>query len=114
MFTGLAHGLYKVFVKDLYSCGMDMQEVVLLNYPNFFTPNGDGYHDKWRIEYSTLEPHLKVTIFDRYGKVITAFGASAEGWDGTYNGAQLPSTDYWFVVTREDGRELKGHFSMLR
>ncbi|WP_294824125.1 T9SS type B sorting domain-containing protein, partial [uncultured Flavobacterium sp.] len=114
VFAGLETGVYNVYVKDANGCGQDVQEVVLMHYPNYFTPNGDGVHDKWRIKYSVLEPHLKVSIFDRYGKMITSFGPTDEGWDGTLNGVQLPSTDYWFVVTREDGRELRGHFAMLR
>lgn len=114
VFTGLETGVYQVFVRDGNGCGVDMEEVVLLNYPKFFTPNGDGINEKWRIEYSIREPHLKVNIFDRYGKLIAGFGSNSEGWDGTLNGFTLPSTDYWFVVTREDGRELKGHFSMIR
>jgi len=114
IFTGLKPGVYQVYVKDKNGCGQDIQEVVLLNYPNYFTPNGDGHHDKWYIKYSIREPHLSVTIFDRYGKLITNFDSTSEGWDGTLNGIQLPSSDYWFVVKREDGRELRGHFSMVR
>lgn len=113
-FTGLENGIYNVYVKDGNGCGEVVKEVVLLNYPNYFTPNGDGVHDKWRIEYSILEPNMKINIFDRYGKLLTVFGSNSEGWDGTLNGNPLPSTDYWFVVVREDGRELKGHFAMLR
>jgi len=113
-FNGLETGVYQVFVRDANGCGEDVQEIVLLDYPNFFTPNGDGYNDTWRIEYSIKEPHLKVDIFDRQGKHLTSFGPTSAGWDGKFNGADLPSTDYWFVVTREDGRLLKGHFSMLR
>ncbi len=114
VFRGLETGIYTVYVKDSNGCGISTEKVVLMYYPNFFTPNGDGVHDKWRIPYSVMEPTMKVTIFDRYGKFITEFGPSHEGWDGTLNGLQLPSTDYWFVVSREDGRELKGHFAMLR
>lgn len=114
VFKDLETGIYNVFVKDINGCGVDTQEVVLLHYPNFFTPNGDGVHDRWRIKYSVKEPNMKISIFDRYGKMITSFGPNYEGWDGTLNGAQLPSTDYWFVVTREDGREFRGHFAMLR
>lgn len=113
-FDGLAPGVYKVFVKDELGCGLDMKEIVLMNYPKFFTPNGDGQNDKWHIKYSMLEPHMKIAIYDRYGKMVTTFGSSHEGWDGTENGRILPSTDYWFIVTREDGRELRGHFAMLR
>jgi gliding motility-associated-like protein len=113
-FDNLESGVYNVFVKDINGCGITAQEVVLLNYPKFFTPNGDGTNDKWRIKYSFKEPDFYVSIFDRYGKLITTLSSSSDGWDGTLNGIQLPSTDYWFVVNREDGRELRGHFSMIR
>jgi gliding motility-associated-like protein len=114
IFSSLGTGKFTVYVKDKNGCGQDVEEVVLLNYPRYFTPNGDGTHDTWYVKYAVLEPHFNVRIMDRYGKLITTFGATSRGWDGTLNGIDLPSTDYWFVVTREDGRELKGHFSMLR
>lgn len=113
-FTGLEPGLYNVFVKDGLGCGFAQKEVVLLYYPKFFTPNGDGYNEKWQIKYSILEPRMKIQVFDRYGKLITGFNGLSDGWDGTLNGQKLPSTDYWFVVTREDGREYRGHFAMMR
>lgn len=114
VFNNLETGVYNVFVKDANGCGMSSQEVVLLNYPRFFTPNGDGENDKWKIKYSVKEPDFYVSIFDRYGKLVTTMKSNSDGWDGTLNGIQLPSTDYWFVVNREDGRELRGHFSLLR
>lgn len=114
VFTGLTPGPYTVYVKDEQECGDDQAEVYLLNYPNFFTPNGDGFNDYWRIPFSEVEPHLETFIFDRYGKLITGFGVDSQGWDGTLNGKKLPSTDYWFLVIREDGSEKRGHFSMKR
>ncbi|NDI99769.1 T9SS type B sorting domain-containing protein [Flavobacterium sp. LaA7.5] len=113
-FTGLEPGQYNVYVRDKYDCGIDTEDAFLLTYPKFFTPNGDGVNETWRIKFSTVEPNMYVYIFDRYGKVITGFGANSEGWDGMYNGAKLPSTDYWFIVVRENGRQYKGHFSMIR
>lgn len=113
-FTSLPIGLYTVYVKDINECGIAREEIVLLNYPKFFTPNGDSSNEKWRIKFSQYEPDLKVYIYDRYGKLITGFKAQDDGWDGTLNGKELPSTDYWFVVERKDGHIYKGHFSMLR
>jgi len=114
VFTGMKPGVYTVHVKDIDGCGEITQEVVLLNYPNYFTPNGDGEHDRWHIKHSFKEPNFTVAIFDRYGKLLTTLQSNSEGWDGTLNGIQLPSTDYWFVVNRQDGRELRGHFAMMR
>ena len=113
-FTGLEPGQYSIYVRDKYNCGTDTQDAFLLTYPKFFTPNGDGVNETWRIKFSTVEPNMYVYVFDRYGKVITGFGANSQGWDGTYNGKRLPSTDYWFIVIRENGKEYKGHFSMIR
>ena len=113
-FTDLPPGPYTVFVKDPLQCGSDQAEIYLLNYPHFFTPNGDGFNDFWRVPFSEVEPNLKTFIYDRYGKLITGFGVDSQGWDGTLNGRELPSTDYWFVVVREDGRTHKGHFAMKR
>ncbi|MES2485152.1 MAG: T9SS type B sorting domain-containing protein [Bacteroidota bacterium] len=114
IFTALTPGPYTVFVKDENGCGQATQQVVLLMYPRFFTPNGDGNNETWHIKYSRYEPGISIHIFDRYGKLIISLKATDVGWDGTLNGQQLLSSDYWFTVQRRDGREFKGHFSMLR
>ncbi|OYU79172.1 MAG: hypothetical protein CFE23_15360 [Flavobacterium sp. BFFFF1] len=113
-FTGLEPGLYTVTINDLHGCPGITKDVLILNYPKFFTPNGDGYNEKWKIRNSIYEPGMKTFIFDRYGKLITGFEYDAEGWDGNYNGNQLPSDDYWFVVERVDGKVHRGHFAMKR
>jgi gliding motility-associated-like protein len=113
-FSNLWAGLYTVYIRDKNGCGTLEQEVWLLNYPKFFTPNGDGFNDTWYIKNSQFEPNFKVEIFDRFGKFITRFDSTSFGWDGNYNNKQLLSTDYWFVVYREDGRIYKGHFAMKR
>jgi gliding motility-associated-like protein len=82
-------------------------------YPKFFTPNNDGYHDKWKVKFSEYEPGLIVKIFDRDGKLLKELGHEG-AWDGTLNGQELPSTDYWFLVQRADGKEYRGHFTMKR
>jgi gliding motility-associated-like protein len=113
-FDHLKTGVYTLYIRDKNGCGMVTEEIVLLNYPKFFTPNGDGINEKWHLEYSWFEPEALIYVYDRYGKLIISFTPKNPGWDGTYNGRQLPSTDYWFVVERKDGRVHKGHFSMIR
>jgi len=36
------------------------------------------------------------------------------GWDGQYNGAPIPATDYWFRLELRDGRTFRNHFSLIR
>lgn len=113
VFNGLPNGAYLVTVRDKKECGTDTQQVFLLNYPKFFTPNSDGNNDGWSIKFSQFEPNFEVRIFDRYGKLLRIM-KNNEAWDGNYNGRQLPSDDYWFYVIRNDGQIHKGHFAMLR
>jgi gliding motility-associated-like protein len=113
-FADLRPGIYTVYVRDENGCGKVNDEFTLLNYPKFFTPNADGYNDTWQIQFSTAEPDLNVDVFDRFGKFIIRIKGGEVGWDGTYNGSELPATDYWFVVVREDGKIYKGHFSLKR
>ncbi|TRW27169.1 T9SS type B sorting domain-containing protein [Flavobacterium zepuense] len=82
-FTGLESGIYNVYARNKNGCGLDIDEIMLLMYPKFFTPNGDGINDTWRIKHSWNEPGLSVTILDRYGKYITTFAGNSTGWDGT-------------------------------
>ncbi|REH01208.1 DUF7948 domain-containing protein [Flavobacterium aquicola] len=84
-----------------------------LPYPNFFTPNNDGFNDTWTIDFAYLAPNSTIRIFDRYGKLIKELTANTS-WDGNYANQPLPSTDYWFVVTRLSGTEFKSHFSLKR
>lgn len=84
-----------------------------LPFPKFFTPNGDGFNDFWTINAAYLAPNTGIRIFDRYGKFIKELAPNTS-WDGTYLGSQEPASDYWFVVTRLNGAEFRGHFSLKR
>ena len=114
VFTNLLSGQYIIYVRDKNGCGIQTESIYLLIYPKFFTPNNDGYNDYWKVKFSNDEPNIKTEIFDRYGKLIHIINGNLNSWDGTYNGATLPATDYWFIVTREDGKEFRGHFTLKR
>jgi gliding motility-associated-like protein len=114
VFSNLTPGIYTVYVRDKIGCGYIYKEVFLLYYKKYFTPNGDGFNEYWRIENSEFEPELKVVVFDRYGKIMATFDSTSPGWDGTFNGRQELATDYWFQVFRQDGRLHRGHFALKR
>ncbi|WP_396191598.1 T9SS type B sorting domain-containing protein [Flavobacterium sp.] len=115
VFTIQQGGLYIAYAKEKHGCGLDTQSFVVISIPLFFTPNGDGINDNWIIKGLTHYPNAKVGIFDRYGKLIIQLTATKFFWDGTYNGQQLISDDYWFTLKIDDTTpEVKGHFSMIR
>ena len=118
VFSGLANDSYIVWVRDIAGCGKTPSDTFFtVTYPNFFTPNGDGYNDTWKIANLPEDFKAKIYIFDRYGKLIKEISPYGKGWDGTFNGNMLPATDYWFKVEYTQGgsvKEFKSHFSLKR
>lgn len=115
-FANVPMGNHIVYVKDLNGCPITSQIVSVLGIPAYFTPNGDGYNDTWNVKGvgPSSQAGLTVKIFDRYGKFLKQIGALGEGWDGTYNGRNLPSDDYWYLIIFEDSTQMKGHFTLKR
>ncbi|MGI9559675.1 MAG: T9SS type B sorting domain-containing protein [Flavobacteriaceae bacterium] len=104
-------------VKDAEGCSNDPETTfTILDYPKFFTPNGDGYNDLWNIRCLQTQAGI-ISIFNRHGKLLNQFKTNFPGWNGTYNGKLLPASDYWFIVTYydENGKEkqFKSHFSLI-
>jgi gliding motility-associated-like protein len=113
IFAGLKPGVYTIYVHETGGCGNTSEEVYVFNYPKYFSPNNDGINDVWHIKYAAYEPKMAVEVYDRNGKLITNF-ANNGSWDGTFKGDPLPADDYWFVITRANGRKYNGHFSLIR
>ncbi len=117
-FTNVMPGTHTVTIKDANGCGSVTLEVSVVDYPLFFTPNQDGYHDTWNIiGIANADPTAKIYIFDRFGKLLKQISPLGAGWDGTYNGNPLPSSDYWFRVEYKEQntpKEFRGHFTLKR
>ncbi len=115
VFANVGAGLHNIAIKN--ECDTKYSTAYIVDYPRYFTPNSDGYHDTWNIPELKGQANSKVLIFDRFGKLIKEIRPSGSGWNGTFNGKELPSTDYWFIVTYEEKgitKEHKAHFSMKR
>ena len=123
VFENVSLGNHTITVWDsegglVYSCdNLIIEEVQIIDYPHYFTPNGDGIHDTWNIVGLKGQADAKIYIFDRYGKLLKQISSTGQGWDGTFNGKLLPSTDYWFTVDFLEtvtSRQFKAHFSLKR
>lgn len=119
VFYGVEAGDHLVWVRDKITGACAVSKVVsIMNYPKYFTPNGDGFNDTWNVLGVKSQPGAKIYIFDRAGKLLKQLSPLGDGWDGTYGGRPMPSTDYWFTIEYNDfsgnKREYKGHFSLKR
>ncbi|MGM5469906.1 T9SS type B sorting domain-containing protein [Flavobacteriaceae bacterium LMO-SS05] len=113
-FENVRPGFHTVFVRDKNECGIVDKLVSVIGFPKFFTPNNDGFNDRWQVYgvSSQFQPKSVIYIFDRFGKLLKQLDPKGPGWDGTFNGNPLPTSDYWFAVTLEDGRVFKSHFTL--
>ena len=107
-------GEYTVYVRDPFLCRTITEEIFVIGYQKFFTPNGDGTNEVWMVIGADKYPNSTLSIYDRYGKLLSQMPATATGWDGTYLGQPLPASDYWFRYDYEDGKSITGHFALKR
>ena len=118
IFNNIPNGNHTIYVRDIQGCGiLAVSNLVAITYPNFFTPNGDGYNDTWNISNLPEDYNAQIHIFDRYGKFIKQISPYGLGWNGTYNGELLPSSDYWFTMkytVNNEQKEFKSHFTLKR
>jgi gliding motility-associated-like protein len=123
LFENIEGGIYTIIVNDKNGCSPDTElQISVIQFPKFFTPNGDGKNDTWVIKGAnkTFYPNSSINIFNRFGKLVAQVLIDSQGWDGTYNGKTLPSDDYWFniqLIPADTGKSpilKKGHFSLLR
>ncbi|MBF2707820.1 T9SS type B sorting domain-containing protein [Flavobacterium soyangense] len=119
IFNTISPGEHTISVRDKNGhCNPAPINAVIINYPKYFTPNGDGYHETWNITHlASTNPDAPIFIFDRFGKLIKEITPSTDGWNGMYNGEPLPSSDYWFTVNYSEkgtAKFFKAHFSLKR
>ena len=116
VFFGVAPSFHTVYVRDKNDCGTVRENIAVIGFPEFFTPNGDGYNDTWHVYGINTQNQVnsEVSIFDRFGKLLIKLNPSGAGWDGTFNGILLPSSDYWFYIKLQNNKIFRGHFSLKR
>ena len=121
IFLDVPPGLNTVIINDKNGCGMVEEEFLVGGYPKFFSPNGDGIHDEWQILGISELTNPDIFIFDRYGKLLKQIDENSPGWDGTFNGRALPSSDYWFKLEYDRNDQgvvvastTRKHFTLLR
>ncbi len=122
VFTNVPLGDNTIYVRDKNEDGciisqLIAQDLISEGFPKFFTPNGDGVNDIWQFVPPPNAQEIQfasISIFDQYGKLLFQILQNSVGWNGTFNGRPLPSSDYWFRAVGEDNRIFQGHFTLKR
>lgn len=119
-FEKISTGMHTLFVNDKNNCGITPYQFSILAYPKFFTPNGDGENDVWKIDgfNSGSFTIAEISIYNRFGVLLYQMETSSQGWDGRYQGKIVPSNTYWFRVILNDvnGRKIEktGSIGLIR
>ena len=85
------------------------EAILPLNIPKYFSPNGDGHNDEWKIVDN--DSLIKVIyIYNRFGKLLHIMQTTNMTW----NGNSYPPSDYWYRIELKNGKSRKGHFTLMR
>lgn len=117
LFENVTLGYHTLTIIDQNGCASVTKEVLVIDAPKFMTPNNDGNFDTWHIIGVETLPGTVVSIFDRYGKLLKQLSHTSPGWDGTYNGNLMPTSDYWWSADVKGGDmefTAQGHFALKR
>ncbi|RZT00087.1 T9SS type B sorting domain-containing protein [Aquimarina brevivitae] len=123
VFENVPPGDYRVIARYANCPASEVESdiLVILGYPKYFTPNGDSIHDTWTLINIEDQPSALIFIFDRSGKLLKQLIPGGPGWDGTFNGKLMPSSEYWFRVEFNEPtdpnmrrRVFAGSFSLIR
>lgn len=85
--------------------------------PNAFSPTSSvGVNDIWKTSYKSIISY-KCWVFNRWGVELFYSNDPEQGWDGTYNGKQVKSGAYFYVIEAKgaDGIDykLKGDVNII-
>jgi gliding motility-associated-like protein len=84
--------------------------------PNSFTPDNDLINTKFQV-YTTGEPKLDASIYNRWGELVYSWTSIEDGWDGTYLGKLVQEGVYAYrirVTTQCEQRTSIGTITLIR
>jgi gliding motility-associated-like protein len=122
----VASGVYYLIVTDAQFCGTadtitvspgltDCEVEESLNIPSSFTPNFDLTNDTWILRGISKYPNVTVEIYNRWGSLLYSSGGYAEPWDGTYQGKEVASATYYYIIILSENDEpITGSVTVVR
>ena len=108
-------GKYEITVRDSYGCEYVVEYEIgyddSIFIPNIFTPNNDGFNDKFYIR-NLPESGTEITIANRLGKVV--FQSKDYNTNTLWDGGSEPDGTYFYTVKMPGGQSFKGWIELWR
>ncbi|MFW6019171.1 MAG: gliding motility-associated C-terminal domain-containing protein [Bacteroidales bacterium] len=81
----------------IHDFNVDIKECGALYVPNAFSPNSDGYNDKFKA-YGVAIEDFQIKIMNKNGVIVYQSQDIDEGWDGSYNNRPAPPGVYVYRI----------------
>jgi len=97
---------------------VDQKPCCEVNFPNAFTPNGDGKNDFFEpLFIGGFHRFHNFIITNRWGQVVFNAENSGMRWDGNFNGVPQDMGTYYYYIKYDCGStilEQKGDLTLIR
>ncbi len=80
----------------------------------FFTPNGDGFNDVWKVDSTKVINPFRLRVYNRAGSLVYSSDNYNNDWKGEFNGNPLPKGTYYYVIVDASGKKYTGTISLIR
>ncbi len=80
--------------------------------PNAFSPNDDGWNDRWQVFLPCIWLRFRLQVFDRWGNLLFESSDPDQSWDGYWRGKSVPPGVYAWQMEWEG--ELFGQQQITR
>jgi len=88
-------------LKDTASINIEVLDLIEGSLPTagYFSPNGDGRNDEWKIQNVELYSDFSLKIFSVSGEIVYEVPNNYNNdWGGTFNGTVLPEGIYYYLL----------------
>ena len=88
-------------LKDTAAINIKILDLIEGSLPTagYFSPNGDGRNDEWKIQNVELYSDYSLKLFSVSGEIVYAIPNNYNNdWKGTFNGTELPEGIYYYFL----------------
>ena len=105
------------FKRDSITLSTELCDIVI-ELPNSFTPNGDGFNDVFMPKENQGIANATLRILNRWGAEIFFTENLSQGWDGTFNNKSCTDGTYFWTIEYSNAVGEKigkaGYLTLLR